>query len=51
MIRGPRWEADSLACDWPIVTGAPGKEGEMLFERKKEESRARGWGTNRRTIV
>lgn len=35
LMRGPRWEAESWAWDWPIVTGEPEWEGEMLWKGKK----------------
>ena len=41
LMRGPRWEAESWAWDWPIVMGEPEWEGEMLLKklRKKEKEK------------
>lgn len=43
LIRGPRWEADSWAWDWPIVIGEPEQGGEMVLQEKRK-SYVRGRG-------
>ena len=44
VMRGPRWEADSLAWYWPIVMGTPEREGETPLMKKEEFSVRFIWG-------